>query len=105
MTKSFADLDGDTRMSALKALESIGAQSCGYTPSGIILCLSRDHDWSALLDWASKLGMQFKDGSMNYFPLGSDKPSEPYRHDGPKHYGASKAFWLYCQFEFPRVSA
>lgn len=99
---SFADLDTDTRMSSLHALDSIGASCCGYTPTGINLCLTRDYDWSKLVEWAAKLGMRFKDGSMNYFPLGSDKPSLQYRHDGPKHYNAKHAFWLYCQFEFPK---
>lgn len=99
MIKGFSDLPDDLRMEALRQLDAMGAMSAGYVTGGICVALPRDLEWGEIDGWARRFGMEYRKGSMCYFPLGSDKPEDRFRHDGPAKYNGKRGFWLYATFE------
>jgi hypothetical protein len=90
----FVDLPDGERMTLRAKIESTGAEVSEYWDGNVQAALPSPA--TPAISAIEALGLVLVPGSLHYFPLGSDKPSESLRHDGP--YPGSKGFWLYASF-------
>lgn len=92
----FAELSDAERMDALRGLDSIGSECHGYHGDCITVAVPRG-EYHRVAEWAERFGLEYR--SMYYFPLGSDKPREHLRNDGPPQYDrGNRGFWLFADF-------
>src|SRR5215472_95826 len=90
----FCDRPDDERMKYRDLIERAGGLIVGYDGPSVQIAIPRPSGefYAAMAD-AGFLGVN---GSIHYYPLGSDAPEEQFRHDG--RYPGSHGFWLYGRF-------
>jgi hypothetical protein len=88
--------DNVKRYDAKIALENAGSMVCNYVSNGMNLYIKRGYLGNVALK-ANEIGGKMED-QIYYFPLGSDNPSDDFRHDGG--YNGSKGFWLIARVIF-----
>ena len=93
-TLSYVDLPDAQRMAYLDAIDAAGGNMEAYDgPSVLVAIPCPSGPFYRALEAA---GLSLVPASLHYFPLGTDKPPMPLRHDG--RYPGSKGFWLFGRF-------
>jgi hypothetical protein len=90
----FFDLSHDTRFAIYKAIESVGCQTYPGGGGGS-LCVAVSKGRFGDLCEALK-PFCLKNSHLYYFPLGTDKPADEFRHD---RHGVAASTWLVAVFQ------
>ena len=91
----FCDLPHDVRMDFRRAIDSAGGHVEGYHENLSVQVLM-PNPCGPFLDAMKAAGLEIIQGSMFFFPLGSDRYPDSLRHDGS--YPGSKGFTLSARF-------
>lgn len=93
--ESFVDLPGETRMQYRAAVEAAGGDPVGYYDGRLQVAIPSPS--GPFFRAMAEIGLRIQPGSLQYFPLGSDKAPDHQRHDGS--YPGSRGFWLFANLE------
>lgn len=95
-------MNNETRYALRVELENAGCSVAGYDRNGFQVQIKRGK-FCDVSDLAQKRGLRLREGSLNYFPLGSDNPPVEFRHHCGRYTPANgfndPGFWLYATFE------
>ena len=99
MKKTFADTPYEIRQEIYNALTDAGGYVAMYAGESVIVAVPRDI--KAFRESIETLPLE-TDGVYTYFPLGSDKPQQSLRHDGPygKYPKGNRSFWCHQSFKY-----
>jgi hypothetical protein len=95
-------MTNDKRYSLRLALEAAGCAVAGYDRTGFQVQVKRGK-FSDCQEAAARLGLKLREGSLNYFPLGSDAPPMEFRHHAGRYTQANgfpdPGFWLFATYD------
>ena len=101
----FSELPHEERMAYRQAIEDAGGFVVGYSGPYVQVAIPRDDQAcfpgpvNRFYGQMKAAGLEYRDGSGHWFPLGSDHPPDHLRHDG--RYPGSRGFWYYGLFYVP----
>lgn len=96
---AFMELTDERRFALRLELEAAGADCAGYN-DGFTLAIKRGKFCDVDVR-ARELGLVMVENSLNYFPLGSSRVGEEFRHWCPPYTaerGHAPGFWLYATY-------
>ncbi len=95
MATALIDLPDEERMALRGLIEQCGGEVDGYDRECFLVAIPRPSStFFKAMDATGRFAAE--PDSLWYYPLGSDKPPEHFRHDG--NYKGSRGFWLYGKY-------